>query len=96
MTHLAHSCSIFICANLLEIETEAPIINDKKVPCVFWADDLLLISKFKQGLQKQIEIVDQYCSDWKLTLNVAKTKTVVFNKAGVTFKKNRYNIEVKT
>ena len=65
--------------DLLEIETEAPIINDNKVPCLFWADHLLLISKFKQGLQKQIEIIDQYCSDWKLTLNVEKTKAVMEN-----------------
>ena len=76
-----------LCTNLLETETEAPIINDNKVPCLFWADDLLLISKSKQGLQKQIEIVDQYCSDWKLTLNVEKTKIVIFNKAGATLKK---------
>ena len=60
--------------NLLETETEAPIINVNKVPCLFWTDDLLLISKSKQGLQKQIEIVDQYCSDWKLTLNVGKQR----------------------
>ena len=80
-----------LCTNLLETETEteAPIINDNKVPCLFWADDLLLISKSKQGLQKQIEIVDQYCSDWKLTLNVEKTKTVIFNKAGATLKKEQ-------
>ena len=52
-----------LCTNLLEIETEAPIINDNNVPCLFWADDSLLMSKSKQGLQKQIEIVDQYCSD---------------------------------
>ena len=32
-----------LCTNLIETETEAPIINNKKVPCLFWADDLLLI-----------------------------------------------------
>ena len=78
-----------LCTNLLETETEAPIINDNKVSCLFWADDLLLISKSKQGLQKQIEIVDQYCSGWKLTLNVEKTKTVMFSKAGATLKKEQ-------
>ena len=78
-----------LCTNLLETETETPIINDNKVPCLFWADDLLLISKSRQGLQKQIEIVDQYFSDWKHTLNVEKTKTVIFNKAGATLKKEQ-------
>ena len=76
-----------LCTNLLETETEAPIINE--VSCLFWADDFLLISKSKQGLQKQIEIVDQYCSDWKLTLNVEKTKTIIFNKAGATLRKEQ-------
>ena len=78
-----------LCTNLPEIETEASIINDNKVRCLFWADDSLLISKSKQGLQKQIETVDQYCSDLKLTLNVEKTNTVIFNKAGATFKKEQ-------
>ena len=97
MTHLAHSSSMDeLCTNLLEKETEAPIINDNKVSCLFWADNLLLISKSKQGLQKQIEIVDQYCSDWKLTLNVEKTKTVIFNKAGATFKKEQIQYRGKT
>ena len=46
-----------LCTNLLEAETEAPIINDNKVPCLFWAEDFcwaekLLLSKSKQGLQK--------------------------------------------
>ena len=78
-----------LCTNLIETETEAPIINDNKVPCLFGADDLLLMSKSKQDLQKQIEIVDQYFSDWKLTLNVEETKTVIFNKAGATLKKEQ-------
>ena len=46
-----------LCTDLLEVETEAPIINDNKVPCLLRTDYLLLISKSKQGLQ-QIEIVD--------------------------------------
>ena len=85
-----------LCTNLLEIETEAPIINDDKVPSLFWADDLLLISKSKQGLQKQIEIVDQYCFDWKLTLNVEKTKTVIFSKAAATFKNEQIQYRGKS
>ena len=60
MTHPTHSSSIYmdeLRTNLLEIETESPIINDNKVPCLLWADDLLLKSKSKQGLQKQIELL---------------------------------------
>ena len=42
--------------------------------------DLVLISTTKKGLQKQIDFIDKYCNDWKLTKNVEKTKTVIFNK----------------
>ena len=100
MTHLAHSSSIFIWMSYVQIcqkqkQKHPSIINDNKVLCLFWADDLLLISKSKQDLQKQIQIVDQYCSDWKRILNVEKTKTVIFNKAGATFKKERIQYKVK-
>ena len=63
-----------------------------KDPMPFWADDLVLISTTKEGLQNQLNVVNYYCSDWKLTLNAKKkTKTVIFNKTGATFKKHQIN-----
>ena len=69
-----------LCCTLIQNSTDVPILNDIKVPCLVWTDDLVLISTTKDGLQKQIDFVDKYCNDWKLTLNVEKTKTVIFNK----------------
>ena len=42
-----------LCTNIMENEkdTDSPNIKDIKVPCLFWADDLILISKSKEGLQ---------------------------------------------
>ena len=57
----------------------------------FWADDLALISTTKEGLQNQLNVVNEYCSDWKLTLNTEKTKTIIFNKTGATLKKHQIN-----
>ena len=54
-----------------------------------WTDDLVLIFTTKEGLQKQLEFVDKYCNDWRLTLNVGKTKTVIFNKNGAALSKNQ-------
>ena len=62
-----------------------------KIPCLFWADDLALISTTKEGLQNQLNVVNEYCSDWKLTLNTEKTKTIIFNKTGATLKKHQIN-----
>ena len=61
-----------LCFTLIQNSTDVPLLNDIKVPCIFWADDLFLISTTKEGLQKQINFVDEYCNDWKLALNVEK------------------------
>ena len=69
----------------------APTINSIKIPCLFWADDLALISTTKEGLQNQLNVFNEYCSDWKLTLNTEKTKAIIFNKTGATLKKHQIN-----
>ena len=78
-----------LCSDLIQMEQDAPTINGIKIPCLFWADDLVLISTTKDGLQNQLNVVNDYCSNWKLTLNAEKTKTVIFNKAGATLKKHQ-------
>ena len=45
-----------------------------------YADDLVLISRSKEGLQRQIDTVQEYCQTWKLELNFKKTKTMIFNR----------------
>ena len=59
------------------MEQDAATINDIKIPYLFWADDLVLISTTKDGLQNQLNVVNDYCSDWKLTLNAEKIKTEI-------------------
>ena len=44
------------------------------------ADDLILISETSVGLQKLLASLEKYCRRWHILLNVAKTKTMVFNK----------------
>ena len=52
------------------------------MPCLFWADDLVLLSKTKDGLQKQLDILAKYSADWKRKVNIGKTKSLIFNKSG--------------
>ena len=52
------------------------------MPCLVWADDLVLLSITKDGLQKQLDIPAKYSSDWKLKVNTDKTKSLIFNKSG--------------
>jgi hypothetical protein len=43
-----------------------------------YADDLLLVSVTAAGLQAQLGVLERYCERWGLTVNVEKTKVVVF------------------
>ena len=78
-----------LCSTLIQNSTDVPLLNDIKVSCLFWADDIVLISTTKEGLQKQIDFLDKYCNDWKLTLHVEKTKTLIFIKNEAALSKNQ-------
>ena len=51
-----------------------------------YADDLVLISKSKEGLQRQIDCLNVYCKTWKLKINTKKTKCMVFNRGSKVIK----------
>ena len=50
------------------------------VNCLFYADDLILISRSAAGLQKQLNILYDYSEKWLLKINLKKTKTLIFQK----------------
>ena len=56
-------------------------IHDIETSCLLYAD-LVILSTTELGLQKALDKLYGYCTKWKLTLNVNKTKTIVFNKTG--------------
>ena len=48
-----------------------------------WADDLVLMSTSKEGLQKCLDNLQSYCCKWGLEVNAEKTKTMTFSKRRV-------------
>ena len=44
------------------------------------ADDLVLILNSASGLQKQINILQEYSEKWLLKINLNKTETLIFPK----------------
>ena len=63
---------------------------------ISWADDLILISKSKEGLQRCLNLLFLYCKKWGLEVNADKTKTMVFSKqADKTTTFNFNNIPLK-
>jgi hypothetical protein len=49
---------------------------------LLFADDVALISDTVNGLQKQLGILSNYCTEWQLSVNTQKTKIVVFKNGG--------------
>jgi hypothetical protein len=48
-----------------------------------YADDMLILSKSPEGLQKALDIIQVYCNKWQLMVNTDKTKVMIFNKTKV-------------
>lgn len=49
---------------------------------LMYADDVVLLSTSKKGLQNCVNKLFKFTSEWKLTVNTNKTKVLVFNKGG--------------
>ena len=45
-----------------------------------YADDMLILSYTESGMQKALDILEEYCQRWQLVVNPDKTKIVIFNK----------------
>ena len=46
-----------------------------------YADDVVLLSESPSGLHRCLDKLNDYCIKWSLTVNIAKTKIIVFNKS---------------
>ena len=64
-------------------------LNDLNVSTLIYADDLVLISENESNLQKMIDIIKDWCSKWRLVVNVGKTKIIHFR----TLRNNRTDFE---
>ena len=71
-----------LCPELLQKSSiiDSPPFSNTNIFCLLWADDLVLMSKTDKGLQEQIDILVGYSYNWKLKLNIEKTKVIIFNK----------------
>ena len=52
--------------------------NTVQIPCFLYADDIVILSQTKTGLQNKLDLLYDYCSAWGLQINKDKTKVIVF------------------
>ena len=60
----------------------AMIGNHTKISSILWADDLVMISKSKEGLTKMLHDLSKFSAENGLKINADKTKCMIFNKTG--------------
>ena len=58
------------------------LINSRSLHCLFYADDIVLLSSSAKGLRDKLDKLSIYCKDWCINKNITKTKVLIFNKAG--------------
>ena len=67
--------------------SEPVVLSSTKLNCLIYADDVLLLSESKEGLQSCLNSLQMYCDYWKLKINIDKTKVMIFS-AGKIKKEN--------
>lgn len=58
------------------------MIGDVMCKILMYADDLVLVANSPHDLQINISILDEYFAKWGLTLNLGKSKIIVFRNGG--------------
>ena len=73
--HLLHDLKYY-----LNLE-KGIVMNNKEILLhILWADDLILVSDTKEGLQRQLNGVFTFCSKSQMIVNSLKTKIMIFGK----------------
>ena len=54
-----------------------------KIFVLLYTDEIVIFVNTQEQLQNSLDLLLEYCNKWKLTINVSKTKVMVFRKGGV-------------
>lgn len=57
-------------------------VGDVEIVSLMFADDLALCADSVIGLQRVLNALNTYCNKWQLTVNLVKTKVMVFRNGG--------------
>ena len=58
----------------------APQLNNIDVGCLLYADDLVFISENKEGLQKSLNVLNEFTRQCFLEVNMSKTECLTFSR----------------
>ena len=70
-------------------------LQDNKISHFLYADDLIIVSSCKEGLQSHLDSLSQFADSKDLTVNTKKSQVMIFNRTGKTLKKEKFTIKGK-
>jgi len=76
------------------------MLGNRSINCLIYADDLLVISPFPEGLQQSLSVIHQHAQQsWKLKVNTKKANIIIFsgnrqNKNNTNFKYNNETLQI--
>ena len=65
-----------------DVQCDPVYLGNEPVPCLMWADDCVVMSTSQVGLQRSITKTVNHFTELGLTVNIKKTKCVIFNPNG--------------
>ena len=65
------------CINELHCGVE---YGDNSISMLLYADDIILIANDEHKFQRMLDVLDEYCKTWRLTINPNKSKIVHFHR----------------
>ena len=63
-------------------QMNVPMLNGNNMSHLLYADDLVLLALDAECLQKLISKLEEFCLRWGLSVNMTKTKVMIFNSQG--------------
>ena len=69
--------------------------NTNHFNALMYADDLIILSTSKEGLQPNLNALNDYCKKWKLDINYVKTKCLTFTN-GTQKEKHNFTLNSET
>ena len=59
------------------MQLDLPLLAGQAVPPLLYADDMALLATSPAGLQQQLHVLQQFCAERGLTVNLSKTRVVL-------------------
>ena len=69
--------------NISDLLNDINLDTYLKLYVLLYADDTVILAERPRELQLALDAMDQYCTLWKLKINVSKTKVLVFSRGCV-------------